>query len=103
VCRCLAALVSLSAVVCGLAACGSATVPAEDVAAAAETAFEEESGGIEFPVICPDDLEAEVGAQTYCVLRNTTRNEDFDVRVTVTSVEGDTAQFDFEFGNQPLG
>lgn len=101
--RRLAVLVTLAAVAGGLAACGSPTVRAEDVAAAAEDAFEEESGGIEFPVLCPDDLEAEVGAQTYCVLRNTARNEDFDVRVTVTSVEGDTVQFDFEFSTQPQG
>ncbi|GAA3177234.1 hypothetical protein GCM10010531_33690 [Blastococcus jejuensis] len=101
--RRLAVLITMSAAVGGLAACGSPTVRAEDVAAAAEDAFEQESGGIRFPVICPDDVEAEVGAQTYCVLRNTTRNEDFDVRVTVTSVEDDTAQFDFEFGTQPVG
>lgn len=98
-----AVLVALATVAGGLAACGSPTVRAEDVAAAAEDAFEEESGGIRFPVTCPEDLEAEVGSETRCVLTNTNSNEEFAVLVTVTSVEDDTAQFDFEFGTQPQG
>jgi Domain of unknown function (DUF4333) len=101
--RRLAVLITVSALPGGLAACGSATVRAEDVAAAAEAAFEEESGGIEFPVACPEDLEAEVGSETRCVLTNTNTDEEFDVRVTVTSIEDDSAQFDFEFGTRPLG
>jgi hypothetical protein len=56
----------------------SATI-ASIAAAAAEDAFEQEPGGIEFPDTCPEDL------------------------VTVTSVEDDTPRFDFEFGTQPLG
>ena len=101
--RRLAVLIAVSAVASGLVACGSATVRAEDVAAAAEAAFEEESGGIEFPVICPDDIPAEVGAQRWCVLRNLTLPEDFDVRVTVTSIDDGVAQFDFEFDPRSLG
>jgi hypothetical protein len=43
---------------------------------------------------CPDDLEGEEGRSIVC--RATRGGETFDVRVTVTSVEGDTINFDIE-------
>jgi hypothetical protein len=41
---------------------------------------------------CPDDLEGEEGRSIVC--KATRGGETFDVRVTVTSVEGDTINFD---------
>jgi Domain of unknown function (DUF4333) len=43
---------------------------------------------------CPDDLAGEVGRSIVC---KATRGDDtFDVKVTVTSVQGDTINFDIE-------
>ena len=44
---------------------------------------------------CPDDLKGEVGRSIVC---KATKGDDtpFDVKVTVTSVEGDTINFDIE-------
>jgi hypothetical protein len=43
---------------------------------------------------CPDDLKGEVGKSIVCTA--TRAGETFDVKVTVTSVEGDTINFDIE-------
>jgi hypothetical protein len=96
-------LVVLPALAFGLGACTvTATLSAEDVAGAAEDAFEQESG-IRFPITCPEDLEAEVGAETRCVLTNSDTGEEYGVSVTVTSVENGSAQFDVRVDNQPQG
>jgi hypothetical protein len=94
-------LIASPALVLGLGACGTSVVTAEDTAEKAEEALEEEIG-VRQDVSCPDDLEAEEGAETRCLL--TTAGEDptqFGVTVTVTSVEGDTVNFDIQVDDEP--
>ena len=43
---------------------------------------------------CPDDLKGEVGRSIVCTAKR--GDDSFDVKVTVTSVEGDTINFDIE-------
>jgi hypothetical protein len=43
---------------------------------------------------CPDDLKGEVGQSIVCTAKR--GDDSFDVRVTVTSVDGDTINFDIE-------
>ena len=54
-------------------------------------------------VSCPDDLEAEVGAETRCTLSVEGDSKEYGVTVTVTSVEGDTANFDVKVDDEPVG
>jgi hypothetical protein len=51
---------------------------------------------------CPSDLQGEVGKSIVC--KATHAGETFDVKVTVTSVEGDTINFDIErVASSPTG
>ncbi len=84
----------------GLAACGN-VVPADDVATAAEDSLEQQVG-IRPDVTCPEDLEAEVGAETRCTLTVDGDPEEYGVTVTVTAVEGEEAQFDVVVDDRPL-
>ena len=45
---------------------------------------------------CPDDLDAEVDATMECTALDPETGEEIALRITVTSVEGDTANFDIE-------
>ena len=85
----------------GLAACGS-VVPAEQVATAAEDSIEEQVG-VRTDVTCPDDLEAEVGAQTRCTLTVEGEPDEYGLTVTVTAVEDGDTEFDVVVDDQPLG
>jgi len=85
----------------GLAACGSSSLAADDVATGAEDALEAEVGARP-DVSCPDDLEAEVGAETRCTLSVEGDDQEYGVTVTVTSVEGDTANFDVQVDEEPV-
>ncbi|MGE0295372.1 DUF4333 domain-containing protein [Pseudonocardia sp.] len=51
-------------------------------------------------VDCPDDLTGVVGTMLRCSL--TDGADRYPVDVTVTSVEGDTVNFDFAVADQPL-
>jgi hypothetical protein len=86
----------------GLAACGASSLAADDVAEGAEDALEAQVG-TRPNVECPDDLEAEVGAETRCTLSVDGDPEEYGVTVTVTSVEDDTANFDVQVDEEPLG
>ena len=100
--RALRALLVLPALVLGLAACGASTLSAEDVATGAEDALEQEVG--QRPdVSCPDDVEAKVGNETRCSLTAEGLDGEYGVTVTITSVEGDTANFDVQVDSQPQG
>ena len=85
----------------GLAACGSSALAADDVAEGAEAALEAEVGARP-NVSCPEDLAAEVGAETRCTLSVTGDDQEYGVTVTVTSVEGDTANFDVQVDEEPV-
>ena len=54
-------------------------------------------------ISCPDELPAEVGAEARCTLTAGGDPTEYGVTVTVTSVEGDTADFDVEVDEQPQG
>ena len=86
----------------GLAACGSGSLAADDVATGAEDALEAEIGARP-DVSCPEELEAEVGAETRCTLSVEGDPAEYGVTVTVTSVEGDTANFDVQVDDEPTG
>ena len=84
----------------GLAACSASTLAAEDTAEKAEDALEEQIG-TRPDISCPDDLEAEVGAETRCTLTAGEDPTEYGVTVTVTSVDGDTVNFDVEVDEEP--
>jgi hypothetical protein len=86
----------------GLAACGSSSLAADDVADGAEDALEAEVG-TRPDVSCPEDFDAEVGAETRCTLSMDGDPEEYGLTVRVTSVEGDTANFDVQVDEQPVG
>ena len=85
----------------GLAACGSGSLAADDVAEGAEDALEAEVGARP-DVSCPEDLQAEVGAETRCTLSVDGDDQEYGVTVTVTSVEDDTANFDVQVDEEPV-
>ena len=85
----------------GLAGC-AATVAADDVATAAEDALEQQVGARP-DIVCPGDLEAEVGAETRCTLTAGDDPTEYGVTVTVTAVDGGDAEFDVEVDQQPQG
>jgi hypothetical protein len=86
----------------GLAACGSSTLSADEVANKSEDALEEQIG-LRPEITCPEDLEAKLGAETRCTLTGGDDPTKYGVTVTVTSVDGDNAQFDVEVDDQPMG
>ncbi|SFL75074.1 DUF4333 domain-containing protein [Geodermatophilus ruber] len=61
------------------------------VAAALESEF-----GDAPEVTCQEDLDAKVDARTECTAVDPDTGEDIPLTITVTSVEGDTAQFEIE-------
>jgi hypothetical protein len=101
--RALRALLPLPALAFGLAACsGTATLSAEEVANGAEDALEQEVG--QRPdITCPDDVEAKVGNETRCTLTAEGLPGEYGVSVKITSVEGDTANFDVQVDSEPQG
>ena len=75
---------------------------AEETATKAEDALEAQIGARP-EISCPDDLEAEEGAETRCVLTAGDDPTEYGVTVTVTSVDGDTVNFDVEVDEEPAG
>ncbi|WP_100501817.1 DUF4333 domain-containing protein [Geodermatophilus chilensis] len=76
----------------GLAACGSSIEQDElerQVSSTLESQF-----GVAADVSCPGDLDAEVDASTECTATDPDSGEEVALRITVTSVEGETANFD---------
>ena len=82
-----------------LAGCAGA-LPATGVADAAADALEAELG-FRPEVSCPDDVEAEVGAQTRCTAA--VDGQTYAATVTVTAVDGDEAHFDVRVDGRPQG
>lgn len=70
----------------GLAGCGAGTLEAATV----------EEGAA-------DALEAQVGATIECTLTAGDDPTEYPVTVTVSSVDGDSANFDVEVGEEPAG
>ena len=82
-----------------LTACGG-SLPADDVADAAADALETELA-FRPEVRCPDDLQADVGAETRCTA--TVDGQTYGATVTVTSVDDDGAQFDVRVDRRAPG
>ena len=70
------------------------------MATGAEDALEKKVG-TRPDVSCPDDLEAKVGAETTCTLTAGDDPTKYGVSVTVTSVDGETADFDVKVDDHP--
>ena len=87
-------LLIAAASVLGLAACSSSI--AQDELESQVTSTIESEFGVVADVSCPGDLEAEVDASTECTATDPESGEEIGLRITVTSVEGDTANFDIE-------
>ena len=97
--RRLALLVAVPSAVLGLTAC-TATLASDDVATQAENALEEQIGARP-DIVCPEDLDAEVGAETRCTLTAGDDPTEYGVTITVTAVDGTEAQFDIEVDEEP--
>lgn len=76
-----------------LAAGCSSAVPQSDVEDEITTQYQPEVPGGE--ASCPGDLDATEGATMDCTMTDPEGTE-YTIRVTVTSTEGDTANFDME-------
>ena len=85
-------LVAVPVLLVALTACAD-PLPAGNVAAAVADAFEGELG-FRPDVSCPDDLEAEVGAETRCTAA--ADGATYGATVTVTAVDDDGAEFDVQ-------
>ena len=78
-----------------LTACGTAAVPADDVATEAERVLAEQLGEVQ--VECPEDLVAELKEKVTCTVTLPDADEPVDMTATVTSVEGEDVAMEFEF------
>ncbi|MCX4094062.1 DUF4333 domain-containing protein [Nocardia sp. alder85J] len=99
--RCLTAAFVVSAA--ALTACsvsvGTRTVDKNEVASQISSKLEEQVGRKPDSVECPQNLDARKDATLVCTL--TDQGSSYDVTVTVTSVEGDKANFDINVANTP--
>ena len=85
-----------------LVGCGGGTLTASTIEEGAEDALEQQVG-IRPDITCPEDIPAEVGAETECTLTAGGDPTEYPVTVRVNSVDGDTAGFDVEVGDAPAG
>jgi hypothetical protein len=83
-----------------LGACGTAAVDGDELAESVKTELGKEVGQEPDEVDCPDDLEAEVGAETRCTL--THEGASYGVTVTATEVDGSDVNFDIEVDEEPM-
>jgi hypothetical protein len=84
----------------GLSACGSSTLSADEVATKAEEALEQQIG-VRPDISCPEDVKAEVGAETRCTLTGGDDPTEYGVSIKVTEVDGDNAKFDIQVDEEP--
>lgn len=86
-----------------LAGCsGENAVSQSDVESEAETQLAAQVDGATPDVSCPDDLTAEVDETMQCELTIEGDDTVYPVTITVTSVDGDQANFNIEVGD-PAG
>ncbi len=76
----------------GLTACGS-SIEQDELERQVSSTLESEFG-VAADVSCPGDLDAEVDASTECTATDPDSGEEVALRIIVTSVEGETANFD---------
>lgn len=97
--RVLLPVLAVPAMVLGSAGCGANAVTADDVEMQISDQLEEQVGQQPDDVSCPDDLPAEEGESIRCEL--TAGEDTLGVTATVTSVEGDTVNFDIQVDEVP--
>lgn len=85
-----------AAMFAGVPACSVSTGPAvvkkDDVVNQITAKMTDAAGNKPESVTCPDELKAEVGAQTNCQMK--VKGQPFNVNVTVTDIKGDSVKFD---------
>ena len=86
----------------GLAGCGAGTLEAGTIEEGVADSLEEQVG-VRPEISCPEDIPAEEGAETECTLTAGEDPAEYPVSVRVSSVEGDTANFEIEVGDAPTG
>jgi hypothetical protein len=95
-------LFAVPLLVLGLTGCGGAVLEQDTVEQGAADALEAQIG-VRPEIDCPADVDAEVGATAECTLTAPGDSTTYPVTVTVTSVEGDSANFDVQVGDAPVG
>ena len=95
-------LLAVPVLALGVTGCGAGTLQASTIEDGAADALEKQVG-IRPEVTCPDDVAAEEGASTRCTLTAPGDSTEYGVTVTVTSVDGDDAQFDVQVDGKPQG
>ena len=85
----------------GLSGCGSSSVTSSDVETQISSELEKQVGQAPDSVDCPNDLDAEVGAEERCTL--TVDGNDYGVSVKVTKVDGSDVSFDISVDDKPEG
>lgn len=80
------------ALLLSLAACGESSVSQSDLETQIDKLFTSETGLEAEKVECEDGLKAEEGAKQRCTI--TTTDDSLDVDAEVTSIDGDTVNFD---------
>jgi hypothetical protein len=96
-------LISLALVACeGSVSVGGDSISKSEVEDTASAALAEQVGQTPASFVCPDDLDAEVGASETCTLTDATGAE-YDAVVTVKSIsdDGDDAEYDVQVANRP--
>lgn len=94
-----AAVLGLAAAAFGLTGC-SKSVATADLERTVSEGIEKASGSKVERLECPDKLEAKVGASVRCTLID--KGKKYGVTVTVTSVENDTAKYDFKVDDEEM-
>jgi hypothetical protein len=92
--RRLALVVAAPVLGLGLTACGS-SIEQDELESQVAGAIESQLG-VRPDVSCPGDLDAEVDATTECTATDPESGEELQLRITVTSVEDERAEFDIE-------
>jgi hypothetical protein len=93
-------LAPLATLPLALAACGGSTVSASEIETKATEALTKSVGQAPKSIECPSDLDAEAGAKETCVL-TADDGTTYDMTAEITSVDGDTAEFDFQVADKP--
>ena len=100
--RCLRLLLTASALVVGLSACGSGAIDPGEVATKAEDDLDQDIGARP-DVSCPESLERQVGAETRCTMTVEGMDGEFGLTVTVASVDGDDYTVEVRVDDEPTG
>ena len=95
-------LATVPALFLGLTACGGDTLDGGEVSTTVADQLEEQAGSRP-NVDCPEEIPAEVGSEVRCTLSVDGEPDEYGVTVTITSVEGDTAEYEAEVDSEPMG